>query len=174
MFDRLVDLFISFIDLFFVWNVVEEWQRGVVLRFGRPVRDVTPGLNWIWPLRIERIVTEDIYERPATLQVQSLTTADEQSVAMSVLVVFKVQNARRVILKSGGHEEALMSVVPAVVARHVTGANWSDLTTQEFWGTVTSDVRQEARAWGVKVLSVRFANLVKAPTLRLLQEQSHS
>lgn len=174
MFDKIVEFVVRFAELFYFWRIVDQWERGIVLRLGRAVRDAKPGVCWVWPLAIERVVVEDTYERPATLQVQSLTTADGVSVALSAVVVFKVQNARRVILKSGGHEEALLSVVPAVVATHVTGANWEDLTSDEFLATVTTDVRAEAKSWGIRVQSVRFANLVRARTLRLLAEQSHS
>jgi regulator of protease activity HflC (stomatin/prohibitin superfamily) len=174
VFDRLVELFLQFCDLFFVWNVVDEWQRGVVLRFGRPVRDAKPGIVWLWPLRIERVVVEDMFERPAALPVQSLTTADGHGVAVSAIIVYRVQNARKVILRTGGHEQALIATVPAVVASHVTAAKWEDLMSQEFLDAVTSDVRAEAKTWGIKVLSVRFGNVAKAPTLRLLAEQSHS
>ncbi len=167
MFEKLVDFLLGVIELFYVTRVVSDWEQGVVLRFGRYKRDASPGLRWVWPLGIERLVTTVNFPRPARLPPQSLTTSDGVAVVVSAVVTHKVQNARKVLLECGDAEEALLDSLTGVIASHVTGATWSDLTGAEFWDTVTSDACKKAKSWGVKVLSVQPADVARCRSLRL-------
>ncbi len=167
MLDRLIDFLIQFIELFYVARVVDQWEAGVVLRLGRYARDARPGLCWVWPLGIEHVWTVDTYPRPSRLPTQSLTTADGVAVVISAVVTSRICNPKRVILECGDAEEALIDSLTGTLAEHVTGAQWSDLTTEEFWRTVTTYAAKRARKWGVKVLSVQPADVARCKSLRL-------
>jgi regulator of protease activity HflC (stomatin/prohibitin superfamily) len=171
MFDKLVETLIQFFDLFFFARIVDEWESGVVLRFGRYSRSVGPGWHLIVPLGVERLVTQDMYPAVAKLAVQSLTTADGFAVAVRALVTWRAQNARKVLLECGGAEEALVDSVTGVVARHVMGVNWRDLVSEEFAAMVTADVTKKAKTWGVKVLAVQLSDVVKCRTYRILDDK---
>lgn len=174
MFDKLVDLALQFIELFFVCRIVDQWEKGVVLRFGRFHRLVKPGLVWVCPLSIERVILEDTYRKVANLVPQSLTTADGKGVILSAVVTYRIRDAKRVILHAGGHEEAIVAAVPGTIGELVMGSNWSDLNTEEFRATVTTTANAVAKGWGVEVEEVRFSNLVAARSLRLFAEQNHT
>lgn len=171
--DRLVDLFVQFLHLFRFWAVVDQWEDGIVMTLGRERKKVKKGLNFVWPLGIDHVLTEAVYRRPAVLQSQSLTTADGVPVIITPIVFFRIKNARRLILKSGGHEEAIMAIVPGIVTGHVAGANWTDLAGDEFRQAVTSDSREAAREWGIDVIEVTWKDLVRTRTYRLIAEQNH-
>ncbi len=169
MFDKLVDVLLSCIDLFYFVRVVDEWEGGVVLRFGRYHRTVKPGWHFIWPFLIERLITQDMFPVPSKLDAQSLTTADGVAVVVSSVVTWKAHNVRKVLLECGGHEEALLDSVTGVLAQHVTGANWADLVTEEFRRTITTAVKERARKWGIKVLDVQMRDVARCESLRLFQ-----
>jgi len=171
MFDKLVDLLIQFLDLFFFVRIVDEWESGVVLRFGRFHRLAGPGWRLIVPLGVERLITQDTYPVVSKLAVQSLTTADGFAVSVRALVTWRAQNVRKVLLECGGAEEALVDSVTGVVARNVMAVNWRDLVSEEFAKMVTSDVTRKARTWGVKVLAVQLSDVVKCRTYRIMGDR---
>ena len=173
MLDRLVELVIQFVDLFFFTRVVDQWERGIVLRFGKLARKVKPGLRFVAPFGIERLLLESVYARPAVLESQSLTTADGVSVVITPIVLFQVRDAAKLLLKSGGQEEAVVDAVAGVVTAHVTGAKWADLTTDEFRATVVADAAANARVWGIDIRNITWKDLVQTPTYRLIQETNH-
>lgn len=174
MFDTLVTKLFEIVELFFCARICHQWERGVVLRFGKFHRMAKPGMVWHWPLNIESVALEDIYSKPARLGAQSLTTADAQSVVLSPTIVYRVRNVKKVILKAGGHEEAILAIVPGTVAELVVGSKWSDLNTEEFRQTVLALCRDRAYDWGIEVESLQFSDLVATGTYRLMNENSHN
>ena len=174
MFDKLVEFVIRFADLFRFWCVINQWERGIVLRLGKYHRAARPGLIWLWPFAIEHVFFEEVYRKVASLPPQSLTTADGKGVIVSAVVTYRVRNAKQVILQAGGHEEAIIASVPGTIGELVMAANWIDLNTEEFRQTVTNYANTAARGWGMEVEEVKFSNLVAARSLRLFAEQNHT
>lgn len=168
--EKIVDFLLGCIDLFFFVRIVDPWEGGVVLRLGRYHRTVKPGWRLLWPLGIERLCTVDTYPRISRLSTQSLTTADGTAVVISAVVTHKVTNPKRVLLECGDAEEALIDSLTGTLAEHVTGASWKDLTTDEFWETVTTYAGKRAKKWGVKVLSVQPADVARCRSLRLFSQ----
>ena len=174
MFDgvrALLELLLQFGKFFLPWCIVEQWESGVILRFGKFKRPAPPGFRLRWPLGVETLYTVDTYPRPARLPAQSLTTADGAEVVVSAVVTHRVANAKRVLLECGNAEEALIDSLTGVLAEHVTGASWADLTTREFWDTVRSDAQRKAKTWGIKILTVQPADVARCPSLRLFGSQ---
>jgi regulator of protease activity HflC (stomatin/prohibitin superfamily) len=46
MFERVLDFLASFWNVLRPLVVVDDYEGGVILRFGRYKRDLTPGLHW--------------------------------------------------------------------------------------------------------------------------------
>ena len=176
-FKVLFDILVMIVDWLVPFTVVDQWERGLVLTWGKPRKVfwrrspvLKPGFHFVWPFKIERVVTEDVYDKVAMMPPQSLTTADGVGVAITPIVLYRVKNLRKVILKSGGHEEAIVDAVAGVIGENVMGVKWSDLTTEEFRATLKQSADERASHWGVEVLDVRFRDLVRTRTYRLLQE----
>ena len=49
MFDKLIDLMVTFINDILPWKIVDQWEEGVHLRVGIFKRVVKPGLKWKIP-----------------------------------------------------------------------------------------------------------------------------
>lgn len=175
MFDKLIDVVINFIDLFYFVRVVDAWERGIVLRLGQVHRNVRPGLVFHLPFGIERVVCEDVNDRVAdNMPTQSLTTADGVGVVLTPLVVYAVKNVKRLVLRAGGKEEAVVDSVCGVISDHVARVNWADLHTEEFQQTVLSAANERASYWGVAIRAVAFKDLVKTRSLRIFNESRHA
>src|SRR5437879_5990815 len=64
-------------------RIVHERERGAVFRLGRYVRVSSPGLRYIVPLMIERMVRVDARTRLTDLPLQELVTADQVTVRVT-------------------------------------------------------------------------------------------
>ena len=58
MFDRLLDLLVGCIDLFKFWIILMPYQGGVLVRLGKFVRELEPGLHWLIPFGVDQVLTE--------------------------------------------------------------------------------------------------------------------
>src|ERR1035441_3346836 len=99
MFDKLIDLIVSFIHIFYFSCITYSYQRGVILRWGRPNRVVGPGFHWHWPFCIEHYMFANVVPETMTVGPQSLTTKDNRSVVLSTVVTFLVEDVQKFLLE---------------------------------------------------------------------------
>ncbi len=117
---------------------VQPEQQGVVLRFGKYVRDATPGLNYHWPSPIEAVLTPSVTrenrveigfrsgQEGRTVSSRDLAeeslmlTGDENIVDIDFTVFWAIKNASQFLF--GVREpEALVKVAAESAMREVVG-----------------------------------------------------
>jgi regulator of protease activity HflC (stomatin/prohibitin superfamily) len=162
MFDRLIDLLLDSLGLFKFWEVIEPYEQAVVTRLGKYDRTLEEGLHWVWPLAIERVYGDAVVPTTHDLAPQSLTTADGKAV-----VVRSIIDIRKAILECEGVESVLVDSATGAVADAVRAHSWDELSSKEFATALTTEVRDRARPWGVKIHRVQLADISASRSLRL-------
>jgi regulator of protease activity HflC (stomatin/prohibitin superfamily) len=71
-------------------RVAQEYQRGVVFRFGRFTGVRGPGLFWIIPLGIERCVNIDIRISTVSAEQQETITRDSVTIKVNAVLWYKI------------------------------------------------------------------------------------
>lgn len=86
MLDRLIDLLVSFLDLFRFWIVVEPYEQLVVTRLG-PVHRVlkSSGFYWKLPFNINRETGGIVVPTTNDMPIQCFTLKDGTTVAVGPL-----------------------------------------------------------------------------------------
>jgi regulator of protease activity HflC (stomatin/prohibitin superfamily) len=169
MFDRLVDIVLQFLDKFAFLVIVSEFERVVILRFGRYSRTLEPGLHLMWPLA-ESAFTDNVVPRTYDLNAQSLTTSDGRSVVVSGVVTARISDIRKAILEVEGMDDAIKDASVAEIAAAVVGATWAELTKPEFGETLTAACRRRAFRWGVEIMRVQLSDVAASRSLRLFHD----
>ena len=86
--------------LLIVWpavKIVQQWERGVVLRFGRLIGVRQPGLNFILPW-IDRMVKVDLRVETLVLDPQEVITRDNVTVHVDAVLYFQVIDAQKAVI----------------------------------------------------------------------------
>jgi membrane protease subunit HflK len=172
--EKLLDWFIACWAFFKFIEVVEEYQMGIVLRWGRYHRTIEPGRRWIIPFRIERAICENVVDKATPLSSQSLTTKDGKSVVLSAVVCWRVKDIRKFLLNVEGQETALVTAAPGCITRLVVRSTWEEASTDKFLDQVTTEVRAKARKHGIEVLEVSLRDLTTARSIRLWGDRNES
>src|SRR2546427_9119076 len=113
------------VPLFFVAiKIVQEYERGVIVRLGRPVGARGPGLFFILPVA-ERMVKVDL--RVVTMDVprQDVITKDNVTVKVDAVVYFRVVNPEDAVVKIMDYFRAT-SLVAQTTLRSVLGQSDMD------------------------------------------------
>jgi len=79
-------------------KILPEWERGVILRFGRSVGIRGPGLIILIPF-VERIIKVDTRTIAMDVQPQDIITKDNVSMKVNAVVYFKVVAPEEAITK---------------------------------------------------------------------------
>ena len=116
---------------FMGFYIVDEAERGVVLRFGR-VLDLTvqPGLHWNPPV-IDEVSLVNVSELNAkTYENRAMLTTDENIIDIAVTVQYLIQDPVKYVIAVQDPELSLDNASESAI-RHVVGGNFMDqiLTT---------------------------------------------
>ncbi len=164
----LINFLASIRDTFLVFTVVDAWEKGVVLRLGKPVRDVGPGLRWHLPLHIERVLVTNCAIDTVDLPVQSCITADDHEVAISAVIQYRVHDARKMLIDVAGDEGVLADASRGVIRKMVQVRSLEQLCETETDDALTTAVRKRAWKWGIEVIEVQLSDLTTATTYRIM------
>lgn len=148
-------------------RLVQEYEQGVVLRLGRYVRTVGPGLRLMIPF-LERMVKVDRREVSIAVQGQEALSRDNVPVKITVVVWTKITNARNSVIevenaRAAVERVALTSLVTAI------GKNSLDHLLKER-DTVSADLKVKidnvTEKWGYEVTKVEIQNVEIPPAIQ--------
>ena len=116
---------------FMGFYIVDEAERGVVLRFGK-VLDLTvqPGLHWNPPV-VDEVSLVNVSELNAkTYENRAMLTTDENIIDIAVTVQYLIQDPVKYVIAVQDPELSLDNASESAI-RHVVGGNFMDqiLTT---------------------------------------------
>lgn len=148
-------------------RIVREWDRGVLLRFGRFDHVKMPGIRFVWPV-IDRLIIIDT--RVVTMDVpkQEIITRDNVSVMVDAVVFFQVVKAEFAITKVENWVKAT-SLQAQTTLRSVVGQAELDelLAEREKINIRLQTIIDEAtEPWGIKVTSVEVRDVILPETMK--------
>jgi len=150
--------------LLIVWpavKIVQQWERGVVLRFGRLISLREPGLNVILPW-IDRMVKVDLRVETLVLEPQEVITRDNVTVHVDAVVYFKVIDAKKAVIEVRNYQKATTQIALTTL-RSVLGQSELDellahrVRINERLQQIIDEHTEEP--WGVLVVTVEVKDV---------------
>jgi regulator of protease activity HflC (stomatin/prohibitin superfamily) len=154
-------LVVAIILFFMSVRVVKQFERGVVLRFGRLHRTRDPGLRFIIPIAdVMHRVSLRIVTMP--IQSQGIITRDNVSVGVSAVAYFRVVDPIKSVVAIQSVTEAIDQIAQTTL-RKVVGQHSLDETLAET-ETLNVSIRQildrQTLDWGVEVTLVELKDIL--------------
>lgn len=141
-------------------KILPEWDRGVVLRFGRFVGVRGPGLIILVPL-VEKLVRVDTRIVTMDIQPQEIITRDNVSMKVNAVIYFKVMDPKSAITQIENYYFAT-SQLSQTTLRSVLGQYEMDdlLSNRDKINTTLQTILDDAtEAWGIKVSAVEVKQI---------------
>ena len=126
---------------FDAFTVIEERERGVVLRFGKAERLMNPGLNFKWPRPIEEVRRVDFTSVRSVTEQARMLTRDENLVVLKFNVQYRVADPNLFLFGTRNPDDGLRLATEAAV-RQVIGANTLDEILIGQRAVLVAEVRQ--------------------------------
>ena len=161
MFDKLIDLLVTFIHDVLPFKIVDQWEKGVHLRFGKFMKVVDPGLNWKVPF-FDQILTTPVIT-------QTVTSEDEKSVVLSSIVRYHIHDVEKFLLGVMHANDVLVDTTQGIIRDIVEGCKWSDL--YDLGSVVTPEVNSQVEKWGITIQQVSFPDLGEIVTYRVMTDK---
>jgi membrane protease subunit HflK len=133
--------------------LVDQSERGVVLRFGEFQGIVDPGLQWNPPL-IDEVRMVNVTRVRSLTQTQSMLTRDENIVEVEISAQYQVANPRDFVLNDRDPELTIDNALDSALRHVVGGTDMIDILTsgREILGSsVTSRLQSYLDSYGVGI-----------------------
>ncbi len=141
-------------------RILQEWERGVILRLGRFVGVRGPGLVFIF-FPIERLIRVDLRVFTMDVPSQEVITKDNVTVRVNAVVYFHVVDPERVVTRVKDHISAT-SLIAQTTLRSILGQSELDeiLSHRDRLNQMLQEIiDRQTDPWGVKVSIVEIKDV---------------
>ena len=148
--------------LFSCMHVVLEWERSVVLRFGKFNRVAGPGIVFTWPivefytLRIDQRVATTYFGAEETL------TSDLVPINVDAVLFWMVWDAEKACLEVENYYNSVSLVAQTALRDAIGRASVSEVAIRrnQLDQELQEVIEERTSLWGITVLSVEIRDIV--------------
>lgn len=171
MFDKLIDFMLSVLyDLLPVW-FVKQYDNGILLRRGKFVRVVMPGVVWKIPF-IDKVETQTTVTTTLSIPTQSVMTKDKKQLVVKGVIKYRIVDVGKFMLEVYDANDAIGDTAQAIIKEQIANKIFDECTDNDFDNTVTKKLRNEVKRWGVEIDKVTLTDIGQIKSLRLFNEGS--
>jgi regulator of protease activity HflC (stomatin/prohibitin superfamily) len=149
-------------------RIIREYQRGIVLRFGRRGPTLEPGLRYILPLGIDRLIKVDLRSAPLEVPAHEVITHDGVPVRVSAAVHLQVVNPLLAVTRVVDYRQSTAQLVHAALRDVVaaTGLRELLLNQEAMRSALAQFVDARTEPWGIRITSVDLEDIVLPEAMR--------
>ena len=173
MLSRLIDFVINFWSDLWPTFIINAYEAGIILRFGKYSRTVHAGLHWKIPF-IDRILVDNIVPATKNLAPQSVVTLEGRPIVISAVITYGIKDVEKFLLTIEDADAVLLNSAYGIISAAVQASSWEDITKPEFSEILYREIRKKAHRWGVDVIDVSLSALVPARSYRLWSSEGTS
>lgn len=149
-------------------RIVREYERGVVLRWGRRRPMLEPGLRYILPLRIDRLTKVDLRSAPLEVPSHEVITHDGVPVRLSAAVHLQVVNPLLAVTRVVDFRRSTAQLVHAGLRDVVAATGLRELLVNQpaMRDALRHFVDARTEPWGIRITSVDLEDVELPEAMR--------
>ncbi|MGH7463142.1 MAG: slipin family protein, partial [Longimicrobiales bacterium] len=142
-------------------RIMREYERGVIFRLGRLIPLRGPGLTWLIPLGVDRLVKVPL--RIVTLDIppQDVITRDNVSVKVNAVVYFRVKDPIKAVVVIQDYLFATSQLAQTTLRSVVGQAEMDQLLAERdhFNHIIQRIIDEGTDPWGIDVTAVEIKDI---------------
>ena len=159
------------------FRIAQQYERGLVFRFGRFVGIRGPGLFWIIPLGIEKAIKVDMRVLTDGVETQEAMTRDNVPIKVNAVIWYRVVKPDLAIIEVQNVRNAVIQVALTTL-RNVIGQHSLDDVLKErekLSNLLKERVDSMTEAWGVEIQNVEMKNVeIPASMQRAMAQEAEA
>jgi regulator of protease activity HflC (stomatin/prohibitin superfamily) len=163
-----VIVLLAIIVVFSSLRIANEYERGVVFRLGRLIALKGPGLFFIIPFGIDRLVKIDL--RVITLEVppQEVITNDNVTAKVNAVIYFQVVDAQKAVVQVLNYINATSQIAQTTLRAALGQATLDDLLAnrEKINQNLQKIIDEQTEPWGIKVAVVEIKDVELPSTMQ--------
>lgn len=168
----LVVVFLAILGL----RIIDQYERGLVLTFGKYTSTRLPGLTWVFP-GVQRVIKIDMRTDTVDIPQQEVITKDNVTVGINAVVYFKVGSAEKAILEVQNFRHAVALYAQATLRDVIGGVELDTLLSER--DKIADDIKGivdiATEPWGLDVSAIKIQDIeLPADMKRVMAKQAES
>ena len=160
------------------WRVVNQYERMIILRFGKMLGEVRgPGIRLVLPF-IDRPIKVDVREQVDRVPTQKYITSDNVVVDMDFVIYYKVleDEVDKAVLDIENYRSATINLSFATLRAVIGSTSLSEALSERERIRDQLQVRMDevTGRWGIKVRQVEINEIDPPPGVRAAMEREKS
>lgn len=144
------------------FRMVNQYERGIILTFGKFSNVREPGLTWIFvPLGIQRMIRVDIRVKAVDVPDQEAITKDNISVRINAVIYYRVVDAAKAVLEVEKFDYAVSQLAQTTMRNASGEVQLDELlgNREQISQRIQEVVDRASDDWGIKVQNVELKDI---------------
>ena len=148
--------------------IARQWERAVVLRFGKLQSIRGPGMFFLIPFVDNVAAWLDQRIQTTQFAAEQALTADSVPANIDAVLFWQVHDVERAALEISDYREAILRVAQTTLREMIGASSLSSMLTERKRSDarLREEIGQKTREWGVSVLSVEIRDVAIPPALQ--------
>jgi regulator of protease activity HflC (stomatin/prohibitin superfamily) len=163
-------LFLGLLTIFVTAGIYQlnEWERGVVLQWGKFKHVVGPGIFWVTPIaqNVAAVVDNRVITR--TFTGEQIMSKDNVALGLTIVLRFQIVDPMRAVIDVANYaqtvEQAAQTALQNAIGRSTLDNILSDREALDLQLQRTVDTITEP--WGVKIVAVEIKDILLPQSLQ--------
>lgn len=169
MFDKLFELLSQWIKELLPLVIVPQYEDGIILRFGKYYKTMSPGVYFKLPF-FDEVLTYHTVMTTLALPSQSLYTSDKQNVVVKGVVKYSIVDVKTFLLEVYDAQDAISDMAQGIIKNIIISKTLEECTHTDIDSNLTKKVRSEIKKWGVDIQQVTLTDVAPIRSIRLIND----
>jgi len=148
-------------------KIAKEWEKGIILKFGKFQKQIGPGLFWIIPFIDKVVMWIDQRVMTTGFMAEKTLTKDTVPVNVDAVLFWVVWDAKKAALEVSNYHEAIAWSAQTALRDIIGKTELSDLLKgrDKLDRRLQKIIDDRTEPWGITVQSVEIRDIVIPPEL---------
>ncbi|WP_456482544.1 slipin family protein [Methanopyrus sp.] len=148
-------------------RVVNQYERGVLLRLGRYVGTKEPGLNFIIPF-VDKLIKVDLRVITQNIPAQEVITRDNVPIKVDAVIYYRVVDPVSAVLNVEDYREAVFNLAQTTLRSVLGEVDLDDILAkrEELSERIRDIIDEKTGGWGIHVTGVEIRDVVLPEEMR--------
>lgn len=170
MIDRLIGLLERFFEEIKFWEIIYDYEMGVIFRFGKVKRVINPGFHWKLPGFIDSVQKDVVVTQTLTIPAQTIITKDLKEITVKTVVKYTISDIEAFFTKVYDRIDAISDTTMIIVKELVTLKDKDECHNID--NDLSKKLRVAVKRWGIEVESASLTDVTQTKSFRLFNEQA--
>ena len=168
--DKILEFLAQFFDYLKPWVLVNTFERVVILRNGKFIKGLEPGLYFKIPF-IDNYFSCNIMADTKEYGPLAITTADGKTITLGVVIEFEIADYIKFILENNDSITNLRDLTIAECSDLLEDINWVDIKKKTTKNALKRAVGEKVKTLGVTILDLKFTTKCESKVFRILSDK---